>query len=331
MNNNFVNNYVFAENTIIQEKQQIKQRAMFIGLAMLIALATQLFWSILYFNIMMLFGFSPEEATEIADQPIVQQLLNQVLSAIVYVFPFLIVANGCGLKLSEIASYKKPEKENLLPIILICVSFFAFANIASSMFVNLLGGIGIEASGPTDNEAEGVLGFIVTFVGAAIVAPLTEEFAIRGVVLGSLRKYGDGFAILTSAVLFGLMHGNFVQIPFAFVIGVALGFAVVKTGSVWTGVIIHFINNASVVILDATTRSLPSSGKLMANAGFFIICFICLYLGILLLKGKTKEMVQLSSGESELSPKKAAAQFFSSPFIIGYIVLILINALSRAA
>lgn len=331
MNNNFVNNYVFAENTIIQEKQQIKQRAMFIGLAMLIALATQLFWSILYFNIMMLFGFSPEEATEIADQPIVRQFLNQVLSAIVYVFPFLIVANGCGLKLGEIASYKKPEKEHLLPIILVCVSFFAFANIASSMFVNFLGGIGIDVSGPTDSEAEGVLGFIVTFVGAAIVAPLTEEFAIRGVVLGSLRKYGDGFAILTSAVLFGLMHGNFVQIPFAFVIGIALGFAVVKTGSVWTGVIIHFINNASVVILDAATRSLPSSGKLMANAGFFIICFICLYLGILLLKGKTKEMVQLSSGESELSAKKAAAQFFSSPFIIGYIVLILINALSRAA
>lgn len=331
LNNDFVDKYVFAENTIITEKRQIKQRAMFVGLALLVALAAQLFWSLLYFNIMRLFGFDTEAATEIARQPIVGQLINQILSVICFTFPFLIVASGCGLKLGEIASYKKPEKEHMLPIIFISISFFAFANIASSVFLNLLAYFGINATSPPVTEAEGVFGFIVTFVGAAIIAPLTEEFAIRGVVLGSLRKYGDGFAILTSALLFGLMHGNFAQIPFAFVVGVALGFAVVKTGSVWTGVIIHFINNAAAVILDTATKNLPMSIKLMANTGYFALCFICLFIGILLLKGKTKEMVKLSSGECELPAKKVASQFFSSPFIIGYIVLIVLNALGNAA
>ena len=33
-------------------------------------------------------------------------------------------------------------------------------------------------------------------------------FACRGLIMGILRKYGDGFAVLMTAAVFGLMHGN---------------------------------------------------------------------------------------------------------------------------
>ena len=64
----------------------------------------------------------------------------------------------------------------------------------------------------------------------------------------SLRKYGDGFAIIMSSFVFALMHGNMIQIPFAFIAGIGIGYAVIKTGTMWTGIIIHFINNAIAVI-----------------------------------------------------------------------------------
>ncbi len=330
MNNNFANEYVFVEQKLLQEKQTIRQRAMFIGIAMLIALAVQLFWSVLYFNVMRMFGFDSNAALEIAQQPIVMQLINQILSVLCFTLPFLVVASGCQLKLSEVANYGKPKKEYLLPTILISISFFSFGNIASSVFASILGTFGLAPTAPSISAPEGIFGFIVTFIGAAVVAPLTEEFAMRGVVLGALRKYGDGFAILVSALLFGLMHGNFVQIPFAFVVGLALGFAVVKTGSVWTGVIIHFINNASAVVIDSVGKYLPEEASLIVNLVYFCSCFVCLFIGILLLKGRSVDYTKLEGAKTDMRQRTAAWRFFTSPFIVVYIALIIINAIIGA-
>ncbi len=83
----------------------------------------------------------------------------------------------------------------------------------------------------------------------AAIPALVEEFAFRGVMLGMLRRYGDGFAIVVSSLLFGVIHGNFVQMPFAFFVGLAFGYTVVRTGSLVPVVIIHFINNATSDLL----------------------------------------------------------------------------------
>ena len=55
-------------------------------------------------------------------------------------------------------------------------------------------------------QAEG--NFAVLVVGTAILAPVAEELMFRGWILRSLRPYGKRFAVLGSAVLFGIFHGN---------------------------------------------------------------------------------------------------------------------------
>ena len=89
---------------------------------------------------------------------------------------------------------------------------------------------------------------VLQLFGFAILPALFEEFAFRGVVLQSLRRYGDGFAILVSAALFGLLHGNLVQVPFAFMVGIVLGYCTVVSGSMWVGIAIHFCNNLISVL-----------------------------------------------------------------------------------
>jgi len=44
--------------------------------------------------------------------------------------------------------------------------------------------------------------------------------------------------------LFGLMHLNVVQVFYAAVLGYIMALAVLATRSIWTAIIIHFINNA---------------------------------------------------------------------------------------
>ena len=65
-----------------------------------------------------------------------------------------------------------------------------------------------------------------------------------------LRRYGDAFAVAASSVIFALMHGNLIQAPFALIAGVGLGYFVISTGSIWTGVVIHFLNNLFSVVIS---------------------------------------------------------------------------------
>ena len=84
----------------------------------------------------------------------------------------------------------------------------------------------------------------------AIMAPLVEELLFRGAIQGHLLRSGVKpiYAILISSVIFGAVHGNPVQIPFAFAFGLILGWLYYRTGSVVPGMIGHFINNSIACI-----------------------------------------------------------------------------------
>lgn len=86
-----------------------------------------------------------------------------------------------------------------------------------------------------------------------VMAPLVEELLFRGAIEGHLLKQGKrpAVAILVSALLFGLVHINPAQVPFAFAIGSLFGWLYYRTGSVIPGVIGHFLNNSIAVVTMA--------------------------------------------------------------------------------
>lgn len=83
----------------------------------------------------------------------------------------------------------------------------------------------------------------------ALLPPFCEELAFRGVVYGGYRRDCRPLAaVLTSALLFGLMHGNINQFAYAFVIGVAMALLVEATGSIWPSILMHIMINSRAVI-----------------------------------------------------------------------------------
>jgi len=127
----------------------------------------------------------------------------------------------------------------------------------------------------TQNPAPAVL----QIIGYAVFPALFEEFAYRGVVLQSLRRYGDWFAILVSALLFGLLHGNIVQIPFAFLVGILLGWCTVVSGTMWVGIAIHFGNNLlsslQSILQTAYGETAAYSATLSMMLCLFVLGVIC--------------------------------------------------------
>lgn len=113
-------------------------------------------------------------------------------------------------------------------------------------------------------------------VSIAIGAPLVEELLFRGGVMNSLHRagYGAGPTIVWSAVLFGVFHLNPAQIPFAFLLGLLLGWLYYRTGSLLPGILCHFINNALGVVLLRSEHADARMVDLTGGTGPLVVCLV---------------------------------------------------------
>lgn len=76
-----------------------------------------------------------------------------------------------------------------------------------------------------------------------IIAPFFEELIYRKVLIDNTRRHGEVPAIVLSALLFGLMHGNFYQFFYATALGLVLGYVYCKTGKIYITMILHGLLN----------------------------------------------------------------------------------------
>ena len=95
---------------------------------------------------------------------------------------------------------------------------------------------------------------IFGIISITIMAPLVEELLFRGAIQGYMLRKGMKplHAILIASAIFGIVHMNPIQIPFAFAIGLIFGWLYYRTGSVVPGIIGHFINNSIACLQMAT-------------------------------------------------------------------------------
>ena len=93
----------------------------------------------------------------------------------------------------------------------------------------------------------------------ALIPSITEEVAFRGFILsGLLRGHKTRSAIVFSAFLFGSMHvllSVFQQLFPATLLGLILGLLAVRSGSLFPGIVFHFLNNTLAVLTPTLTAS----------------------------------------------------------------------------
>lgn len=84
----------------------------------------------------------------------------------------------------------------------------------------------------------------------ALLAPILEEMLFRGAIEGRLLRMWQNpwGAIIVSSLVFGVVHMNPAQIPFAFLLGVMFGWLYYRTGSLLPGIIGHVLNNSVAAV-----------------------------------------------------------------------------------
>jgi len=123
-----------------------------------------------------------------------------------------------------------------------------------SELVNLLGIKDVGALKRID-EAIGQLrgpGIVWAVLVIGILPGICEEWLFRGYTQSRLsRAWGRWGAILVTAFLFGLMHLNLIQSPFAALFGIYLGYVAEKCGSIRPTMLCHMTNNSFMVLIGA--------------------------------------------------------------------------------
>lgn len=254
---------------------------------------------------------------EYNDNELFQTAFGSIYSIICVFSPFLIVALFMDNKRrSETLLFGKPYSSWLMIIAVPAGFMFCMGgNYATNALVAAMESFGVQLTAPSNPVPSSVLGQIMFVIQIAFIPALVEEFALRGIVMQPLRKYGDRFAIVMSALVFALMHGNMIQAPFAFIAGLAIGYFVIATGSIWTGVLIHFANNLFSVVLTLIT----GNSNLSIDTAYAIVMTVAFVLGLAccVIFALSKNRYRLRKTEYPISaPQRFLNYVFTLPMIL---------------
>lgn len=188
----------------------------------------------------------------------------------------------------------------------VCMLFFSDLTNVFLAFLDLCGYSSVLPDIEINN-----FGIYIIYILASCVAPaFCEDLLFRGVIASGLKEKGLKVALFGSALIFTFMHGNAEQTIHQFVIGMVLGYIFLKTGNVWLGVIVHFVNNfmavtgtylltilskseSAVETVDAVQSavSVPVVNPWVALLIDLIFAVIFAYIGYLILKKVCKKII----------------------------------------
>lgn len=100
-------------------------------------------------------------------------------------------------------------------------------------------------------DVETVGGLVTNILMIAALAAIGEELLFRSVIQPfMIRICRNAFVgILVTSVLFSAMHFEFYGFIPRIILGIMLGYMFYITGSIWSSMLMHFVNNATIVVL----------------------------------------------------------------------------------
>ncbi len=112
---------------------------------------------------------------------------------------------------------------------------------------------------------ESIMRYPWGYLVIGILVPIAEEMVFRGAILRSLLQVFDRrmhwLPIVLSAMLFGLIHMNLAQGIYGFIVGLLLGWFYYRTGSIFLGLVAHWVNNSVAYVMFNLTPN--QDGKLI--------------------------------------------------------------------
>ncbi|MDO4862858.1 MAG: CPBP family intramembrane metalloprotease [Ruminococcus sp.] len=247
-------------------------------------------------------------------------MIAGVIVGAVFMILFFIKA----LPLKKIfASHRKmtfPKLLMLISVLMCCQLPFMFFDEGVEWLLNQ---VGLSLQQAIESSQAGST-TISMFLYASFIGPIVEELIYRGFVMHTFERVGCGkfCAILSSAILFGIMHANPTQSIFAIYVGVIFGYAAMEFGLGWS-IALHIINNFLFGdVLTFIANKLPETAGAILEYSVLGVMFLA---GLIVFIVKRKHAVSYIRENNP--PAKHYGWIFSCITILAFIVMNLFFAL----
>lgn len=97
--------------------------------------------------------------------------------------------------------------------------------------------------------------FVANVIAIALFVPIVEESMCRGIGYTLLAPWGQGVAIVGTAIAFALAHGAVLDLPWVLVTGLGLGVLRARTGSLYPCIALHAAINGIAVLVSAAVAA----------------------------------------------------------------------------
>lgn len=208
------------------------------------------------------------------------------------------------------------EFKDFLILLMLTIGCQLWAVIGMNILELLFSGTGYSAEASVESATSQPDTFSM-FLYAGVFAPVFEELIFRGFAMQTLKPYGKKFAILGSAILFGLFHGNLFQSPYALLVGLVFGYAAMEYSLGWA-MLLHMINNLVVAdMLSRVTSYLPETAAGVVTMTV-LLAFAVAGMVILI---RSREKIR-TWRKAEVIHKTYLGCFFGSAGVICFLVVL---------
>lgn len=169
---------------------------------------------------------------------------QMIASCIFFLVPFIIYIFSKKLPLKNILLLKPISFKNILAIILLSITmqpFLSFINILTNTFAKN------EIAAPISTLIQ--VPYWQVILTIAILPAILEELVFRGIFLKEYENCSFWYSIFFSGLFFGLMHLTITQLFYASIAGMIIAYLVKVTGSIWAGILSHFVLNGTQITL----------------------------------------------------------------------------------
>jgi len=258
--------------------------------------------------------------------PVGLGVFDMILNTLSLLIPALLIAAFLRMPLNVAFPMRRTSARLTVPGVF-CTLGMSMVGMYISMVITsiLYGTVRVTATSPDFSPPTGGAEIMIYLIAISVIPGIFEEVLCRGVVMQSLRRFGDGFALVTSSLLFAMLHRNLLQGPNAFVTGMLLGYFTLRSGSLVPAIIMHFVNNFIFAFTNVVMMHMPARYAQILNFSAIPVFLALGAVGVIL-------MVLLNGGFTPLHRKATGLEepakyglFFTAPLAILFIIVTIVQ------
>ncbi len=180
-------------------------------------------------------------------------LVNMALGQCVILAGALIGIRCCGYDSESVLKIRPVDGRNLLLVVFTVICCYPITALLNLIYMQFVPNVVQTASAEIYT-----FGLGISLVLIALFPALGEELLMRGIVYRSYKEASPVAAMVLSALLFGLLHMNFNQMPYAMFLGIVMVLINEAADSMVMSMVMHFLFNASSTVLNYMSIQMSS-------------------------------------------------------------------------